>query len=258
VHASFPTMAVVLLALLTGLPRGAVAQAASAQPTAPARPDLDARLAAQFTPERGLTADPVAQRAAATSFDVRAREAERRAPRAAADQALAAYLPHVSGLARYVRLSEIDPSSAGTVVAAPGVPPGPIPNGTPLVNVPIEFRFLFNQYTVQGSLQVPLSDYLLRFPQAHAAATRNQQAAILTERATRLKVAPDARATYYGWVRARLQIVVAEQALEQARGHLSDARAANQAGTASRADVLRVESQVAAAELLLVRTRNLA
>ena len=50
-----------------------------------------------------------------------------------------------------------------------------------------------NQFVVQAALNVPLSDYLLRIPQAYAAATKNQKAAALLEKAFRLKTAADAR-----------------------------------------------------------------
>src|SRR5262249_1658094 len=73
-----------------------------------------------------------------------------------------------------------------------------------------------------------------------------------TASATGREVAVEARVLYYEWVRARLQIAVAEQALGQSQAHLSDAQAGVAAGTASRADVLRIESALAANELDLV------
>jgi outer membrane protein TolC len=105
---------------------------------------------------------------------------------------------------------------------------------------------------------VPLSDYVLRIPQAHAAASRSVRAAELDERATRLKAALDGRIAYYGWARAKLQAFVAQQALGQSRDHLSDVRHSFEAGSVSKADVLRVEAQVAASELLLQRAEGLA
>jgi outer membrane protein TolC len=115
-----------------------------------------------------------------------------------------------------------------------------------------------NQYTLQATLNVPLSDYLLRIPQNYAAATKNAKAAALTEKATRYKVATDARAMYYTWVRAKLQRVVAEQALAQAKAHVVDVRNAFEAGSVSRADVLRFESQLASSRLFLERAESFA
>src|SRR5262249_17797536 len=60
-----------------------------------------------------------------------------------------------------------------------------------------------------------------------------------------------------GWVRARLQSAVAERAVVQADQHLNDVRVAFQADRVAKADVLRVESQLADAELQRARARNL-
>jgi outer membrane protein TolC len=135
---------------------------------------------------------------------------------------------------------------------------GPIPAGAQLVNVPLSFPVILNQTTLQASLALPISDYLLRTSKAYASASNSRSAAELTERATRKKVATDARLLFYGWVRAKYQLLVAAQALEQARQHQADVNAAVDVGSASKADALRVDSQLAAAELLLERTRNFA
>ena len=202
-----------------------------------------------------LTAEEVARRARDTSFEVRARADERDAADEAAEQARAGFLPRLSGTARYTRVSNLTIPTLGNLVVAPT--PGPVdPATTPLLAVPVGFPVVVDQYLAQGTLQIPLSDYFLRLPQAHAAATANARAAALTEQAARLRVATDARVAYYSWVRASLATGIARQGLEQARGHLADVKTAAGAGTASRADVLRVESQVASAELLLIHALN--
>ena len=205
-----------------------------------------------------LTADEVARRAEATSFEIRARAEERQAAEAAVDQALAAYLPRLSGVARYTRLSDVKATSLGNLVVAPDARPGSNPDPAGLLAMPLAFPTIANQYLAQATLQIPLSDYLLRIPQAHAAATGSARASLLTERAARLRVATEARVGYYAWIRAGLQMGIAEQAVEQARGHLEDVKHLAAAEAASPADVLRVESQTASAELLLARARNLA
>ena len=63
---------------------------------------------------------------------------------------------------------------------------------------------------------------------------------------------------YYNWARTVLQEVVTTQALAQVRGHLGDMKHMLAAGLASPADVMRIESQAASAELLVERTHNLA
>jgi outer membrane protein TolC len=133
-----------------------------------------------------------------------------------------------------------------------GLPPGQ--SGEP----PITFTFPLDRYHFQATLTVPISDYVLRLSQNYAAASRSQRAAVLEEQAARIKAATDGRLAYYGWLRARGQVTVAERALAQARAHHEDAGHAFEVGTASKADVLRVESQVASAELLVAQARNLA
>jgi outer membrane protein TolC len=80
----------------------------------------------------------------------------------------------------------------------------------------------------------------------------------LLERASRARIGSDARIAYYNWARARLQVDVAQRALAQARAHLKDAEVANASGASSKADVLRVASQVATAELAVTRTTTAA
>jgi outer membrane protein TolC len=145
----------------------------------------------------------------------------------------------------------------GTVVAVPpGTPPGLIPAGTPLVAAPLSFPVILDQYTTQATLQVPLTDYFYRLPRLHDAAKGSARSAALMATATRARVGSDARIAYYNWVRARLQADVAARSLAQAKAHLKDVEAANASGASSKADVLRVASQVATAELAVTRTRT--
>lgn len=183
-----------------------------------------------------LTADEVARRAQGSSYDVAAKQAEVAAAQAALDAAVWAFTPKLTAAARYTRLS--DPGS-------PELAPG--------VTIPV----FLNSYSLGGSLQVPLSDYILRMPKAKAAASAGVRAARIGVQSTQLEVATAARELYYNWVRARLQVVIATQALAQGQAHLADAKAAAEVGTASKADVLQVEAQVASAELLVERAKNL-
>jgi outer membrane protein len=223
---------------------------AFAQPASPAE---SAPLIGPPTPG-GLTADQVARRAAETSHDVRARAEEHAAAEATLSQAQAAFIPRLSGTARYSRLSSIEPPTLGNLVVSPTA--GPVTPGTPLLSVPVSFPVILDQYVGQATLQVPLSDYLWRLPRIASAAHDNARAAALLQEATRLAAATDGRVSYYGWARARLQATVAERALLQARAHLKDVTTASATGTASKADVLRVESQVASAELLVERAHS--
>lgn len=202
----------------------------------------------------GLTADEVARKSAETSLDVTARSEEKAAAAAGVTQAGAGFIPRLSGVARYTRLSDIGQPTLGTLVAAPGAPgPGPLPANTPLVAVPLSFPVILDQYTTQATLSIPLSDYVWRFPKLYAAAKGSERSATLLEQAARLNAATDGRLAYYAWARARLQTDVAERTLASSRAHLKDVTASHQSGAASKADVMRVESQVAAAELMVTR-----
>ncbi len=232
--------------------------AAPSRGAAPEGQALTSRLSALVARPNGLSSDLVAGRATATSFTLRQRREEVAAAIAGVNQAIVALMPRLTLLARYVRLSDVGPSNLGNVaVPPPMLPQGPIPTGTPLFNVPIELPVILNQTTLQATLAVPISDYLLRLPMLHAAARATRDAARATEAATRLQVATDGRVAYYGWARARLSGVVAEAAVTQAKAHREVARRLFDAGVVSKADTMRVEAQLAASELFLERARDL-
>lgn len=224
----------------------------------PERTAFEVDLDRQLGVPGGLTSELTARRAVASSFDVGARRSELLAAAADADRALLAYLPEVTASASYTRLSDVGTQVLGTVVGAPGEPDGPLPAGAALFNVPIALATLLNQYVLEANLLVPISDYFLRVAPASQAAAYLERAATANLATARARVATDARVAYYGWVRSRLAIGVAEQALRDAEAHLADARVAVRAGSANTADVLRVESQVARSEQYLVNTRSLA
>ncbi|HEX6766222.1 MAG TPA: TolC family protein, partial [Polyangiaceae bacterium] len=214
-------------------------------------------IAAEVGSGGGLTANEVARQALRTSPSTRARSEELIAAAAEVDRAALAYVPRVVVAASYTRLSDTGGGSAGSIVAAPGAPPGPIMPGTPLVNAPLSFDTPLDQYTLQASLTVPLSDYFFRVHPTHESAKFGEVAAKEQLRAEKIKAAADARLDYYDWVRARLNVIVAEQALSQAQAHLADANTGLAAGSLAQADVLRIESEVARSELLVTSSRNL-
>jgi len=183
----------------------------------------------------GLLADQVAVAAAGTSHEVRAKEADVLAAEHSAKQAWLSYFPRLSVAGTYTRLSPVEMPVLGV-----------LPNGQPL-SIPV----FLNNTSLQGSLAVPLTDLFLRIPQAYASAKNAANAAKFNADAARLQTATEARATYYSWVRTRLQVVVATLALEQAKAHLGIVVA-----HASPADIARVESQVAALELVGEKTKN--
>ena len=193
----------------------------------------------------GLTSDQVAVRAQETSFDAAARRQALASAEARLEQARNAYIPKLTLTGNYTRLSELTQPTFSF-----GTSGGMNQNTFPIV-IPLN-RFLF-----QATLTIPISDYVLRLSQSYAAASRNQRAAQLDQQAARLKAATDGRVAYYAWLRAKGQLIVAERALDQSKAHLDDAHNAFDVGTSSKADVLRVESQLARAELVVAQAQNL-
>jgi outer membrane protein TolC len=210
----------------------------------------------------GLTAEQVGTRAAATSYSGRAADESLRAAAARVDAAWVAFLPRLTATARYTRLSNFTPPSAtgeGSVVGT-SLPPSdtPLPPGTPLFPVAIEFPLVLNNWLLQAAITVPISDYFLRITQGYAAATNAADAARFDAVAARARSASDGRVAFYTWLRARSAVVVAVQALADQQNHLNDAKNQFTVGNVSRADVLRAETAVSVAELQVVRSKNLA
>lgn len=277
-----PARAVRLVLPLTLLASAALAQPAPPPPAAPAgdsagaAPPAAAPLASVTEPkdaaavlERelddlvgrpgGLTADTVAQRAVATSQDVAAAEARRGAADADVDGARVRYAPRLTLGASYQRLSPIDEPSLGTLVAAPGAEAGrPLPDGAPLVAVPIRFPAVLDQIQLRASLVVPLTDYFLRFPQAFSAAKQGRAAADQEAVARRARADAEARLAYYAWVRAELQRVAMREARARTVQHLHDVDRAVAAGLATSADLRALEAQEAQAELVELRAADTA
>jgi outer membrane protein len=206
----------------------------------------------------GLTVEQFANRARATSF---ASEQKRQEVIAAAenlDRARYDFIPRLSGQVSYFRLSEVESSSLGNVVVAPGAAPGPLPPGQTLAAAPIALDSLQNSTTFQSSLTLPLSDYVFRLFQARDAAEAQHESSKQSLEATRRKVDYDARALYYDWVRAELEAAAAAQNLTLSREHLERVKTLEAAESLSRADVSRAEASEASAERVLVQAQNLA
>ena len=231
--------------------------------------------------EGGLTAERVADRAAATSWNAKAAHENMRGAAARVDQAWAGFLPRLSGIAKYTYLSKFTPPAISLT------PTGNNPNGTPttpsgIVTAPnatmmpmtgactgasvctvepaggFAFPLVLDNWLFQGTLTVPLSDYLLRIDQNYSAATHSQEAAQWDEIAARASSASNGKIAYYEWLRQRAAVIVSIQALNEQKTHLRDARNQFAVGNASKADVLRTETAMASAELALERAKNLA
>ncbi len=208
----------------------------------------------------GMTSEQVGQRARTVSYDVAAKNEALRAAGARVDQAFVNFFPRVGGTARYTRLSSITPPTLGApgvyslAATGPGITPGaPLnlndPNITVIGAPGFSFPVILNNYSVQASVSVPISDYFLRISRNYSATTHSEEAARLDRVAAEAKAMNDAKIAFYNWTKALAQREVLVQALEAAREHARDAEALFRAGQASKADLLGAQAQAAQAQL---------
>ncbi|HYO97395.1 MAG TPA: TolC family protein, partial [Polyangiaceae bacterium] len=183
----------------------------------------------------GLTSQMVAERSGRNSSTVRARLADLDIARARLDQTLVQFLPRFSLRASYTRLSPVR-----SEFEAPGGGPG------------FAIESVNDNYALTASLNVPLSDYLLRLSHAISGSAANRRAAELQHEAEALKVRSDAQALFYDWLRAQARVSIARKTLEQTRARLKDAGPAFQLGAITKADLMRLEALVASTEQVVL------
>ncbi len=189
--------------------------------TAAVDADIDALIQ-----QGGLTAEAAASRAVKVSPDVRRRAADVASANASATKVQLVNVPRVAGTLQYVRLSSID---------APEIAPG------------FSFPVLLNSYAATAEVSVPLSDYVFRIPDLVAGARAAVEAARTSQLSTEVAVASSAKLAYYEWLRALLQQLVARRSVTQVEATVGQVRSLVEVQRASRADLLRVEAQLAQA-----------
>jgi outer membrane protein TolC len=208
----------------------------------------------------GLTSEQVGSRAMATSYQARAAERNVTAAGARADQIWTSYLPRIGLTGRYTRLSPFTAPTFG----APGIqsvftteaPGTQNPSTTFAVSSATRFPLVFDQYLLQATIAIPISDYFLKIGKSYTAATQQEDAARFDVQGARAKAYADGKVAYFTWLRARGAVTVAEQSLAVAEAHQKDAENQFTVGNASKADVLRAQTQVAAAELAVERAKS--
>ena len=194
----------------------------------------------------GITAEQVGQRAVETSFAAKQSLETLHAAQARVDAAWASFLPRLSGSARYTRLSSFTVPDINL-----GTPAAPyIVKGSDI------YPLFLNNTTLQATLTVPISDYFLRINQQYTSATQSADAARFDLGASRATTLSNAKVAYYTWMQMRGAVIVAVEALNDQRIHLNDAKNQFTVGNASKADVLRAETNVASAELAVVTAEN--
>jgi outer membrane protein TolC len=203
---------------------------------------------AQLRAGQGITPDEVAQRTVKNNANV---EAKRHAVETAdygVASAKAGYWPQLKLSASYTRLSTVPAIRIITPQMAEAlmIPP----DQAKPIQIPA------NSYSLDANLTVPVSDFVFKVSHSVASASHASEAATFDGYATSASVARDARVNYYQWVRAKAQELVVAQALIQAKGQSRDADNGFQAGLNSKADVLRTQAGVTAAELAVEQAKN--
>ena len=205
----------------------------------------------------GITADQVGSRAAQTSWQAKAAVATADAAHGRSEASYVSYFPRIGLTARYTRLSAFTPPSAagsGSVVATSS-PPGTV-NPPTTFAADFSFPIVLNNYLLQATIQVPISDVFLKIHESYRASLRQEDAARLDVITARAKSFSDGKSAYFTWLRSRGSEDVAEQTLAVAKAHLTDSKNQFNVGNSSKADVLRAETQVASAELGVERAKN--
>jgi len=226
---------------------------------------------AAFTPRAGgLTANDVAVRAVATSDTIAAKNAELRAAAFAVDSAMYQFYPKVGVKASYTRMSPVNVSlGSGFLVGAQNqglLHMGANPNnpaqqvlldsGNQLVGAQaLNFPIPNNYYSLGATLGVPISDYVLRLSDTIDATKKNQESIELNLKAERQKVEADSRIAFFNWAMSIGQVAITEKSLERVHARQKDAQTAFTLGSATKADVLRLQALVASTEAGLEASR---
>jgi len=255
-HFERAALALVLLfssapALAQRPPAGAKPKPKAVEEQAP--PETDPQPIVVVTVPGGLTAEKAGRRAMATSYGARAATETAESASARSEVASLGYAPRLVLTGSYMRLSNFTPTSpqGNNKVVVTQAASGTVNPPTVAGNVQVLNPVILDQYVLSAGLTVPLSDYLFKTNKDVAAAHRTEDAARSDVLAARAASYQNGKIAYYNWLRTRGAVIVAEQALSVAVAHLKDAKTLFEGGNASSADVLRAETNVASAELLV-------
>ncbi|MEM9188856.1 MAG: TolC family protein [Myxococcota bacterium] len=208
------------------------------------------------TDGEGWTADALSARVRETSPSLVAADAAIERAGAASREAVVALFPTLQLSARYTRINEVnnDPwvqlshDSAGTETLVAGVDDpearalwsNTLSQTASLSQSSIEVPQ--NQWSFDATLQVPVSELFLSLLPALEAADAQVDAERARREVTEAELDLRARQMFYGLVRARALVAVAEERLRDAEERKRSTEAAAAAGAARRSDVLRTEA----------------
>ena len=252
-----------------------VAESETAEVVAPPRPSADDILAEfeGLVQSGGLTADEAAQRAVGTAPSMERAALAVKVAEAGARQAWQGFFPQLEVSARYTRLSRITQPEFGSIGFTPdqlALARGAAdavsdPNARFLWNSLLDafsdteafsFPVLLNQYGLRASLTLPVSDIfftvLPSYRAANMAVDAQEAQRAVEERAISLRT----REAYYELARARGGMIVAARTVAQTEARRDQVRALVEGGAAARVDLLRLEAQLAQAQVAHARAQG--
>jgi outer membrane protein len=195
-----------------------------------------------------LTAQSSGSSAERASYEVSGARSAKAAADARVDQARDAYLPRLNVTARYVRLSDLTPPALFPFsIAATNAPAGTVSPATTSTG-PVSIAPVLDNYALEATLLLPLTDYVLRLARGLEAARHGSKAASWEVVVAASRAHLMGRVAFYEWLRAGAAVEAAQQAVTDQRAHHGDVSSLLVQGNASRADLLRVESALSSAE----------
>lgn len=189
----------------------------------------------------GLTSVEAAERAVRTAPQVRRARAAQRSAGARVDEAISSFVPRFDFSASYNRINEVT------------FPPFEIP-GLPPVDNP--FPQVLDLWAVQGTLEIPVSDYFLVLLPAYDGAQGFLDAQVYEREVQEQAIAFRARQAYYQYARSLATVWVAEEAVTSLEASARDIEALVQAGVSARAELAQVRANLARAEVAVVQAEG--
>jgi outer membrane protein len=222
----------------------------------------------------GLTSDMVARRALETAPSLDSARAAVRTARAGAARAYLGFFPRFEITARYTRLSPVtNPSVGGGSItpeqealarmliaevddpAAQALFTGNLEAQLALAQG-FSFPVILDQFSIGGELTYPISDVFFQVLPGYEAAERGVDASEDQLRARASEVAQNAREAYYNLARARAAHAVATSTITTIEAQRTVVAATVEAGLAARVDLMRLDAQLASAQVASLRAEG--
>lgn len=217
----------------------------------------DRALQALYEPG-GLTAEQAVAQALTTSPDLKRARAAVLGARGGAKQAIAALVPQLDLSASYARLSRITNSGLSTegqdqidMLVSQVTDPAAQMLFSGITS--FSFPVILDRYGLQAQLSYPLTAAFTEVLPTFKSAKLDKEAAKAQHDAERAFVALSAEQAFYEYARAKAAKLVADASLEESQAQQGRMRSLVKAGTAAQVDLLRVDAQVAAAEVALAQ-----